>query len=253
MSESTRPGGEDHEAEGRADPIGPQGRRGGGPGDRGGGGGDGAGGVGGHPDDGGHPPDGAGGSEDGRLGSRDPGSGGGQGVSQQRDGSGVEGTGPAGVSVGNGSGPAQLEGEEPEVPSASVRESETDPGAAGTTVAAAAERVGGAAVRTPVHHGRAASDLRPGPLQRAQAIADPRVRIQPGTADAPPDGRGYAPKSAGPSPGASFCAFWGEKGPFDRLESALEALLGVDPARFEVLGFPDASINRIHVRLRKER
>ena len=52
-----------------------------------------------------------------------------------------------------------------------------------------------------------------------------------------------APESAGPSPGASFCAFWGEKGPFDRLESALEALLGVDLARFEVLGFPDESIN----------
>ena len=62
-----------------------------------------------------------------------------------------------------------------------------------------------------------------------------------------------APESAGPSPGASFCAFWGEKGPFDRLESALEALLGVDPARFEVLGFPDESINHFHVRLRKER
>ena len=67
------------------------------------------------------------------------------------------------------------------------------------------------------------------------------------------DGRGHAPESAGPSPSTSFCAFWGEKGPFDRLESALEAFLGVDPARFEVLGFPDASINHLHVRLRKER
>ena len=127
------------------------------------------------------------------------------------------------------------------------------PGAARTTLAAAAERVGGAAVRTPVHHGSATPDLRPGPRQRAQAIAAPRVRIQPGTADAPPDGSRDAPKSAGPRLGASFFAFRGEKGPLDRLESALEALLGVDPARFEVLGFPDASINQFHVRLRKER
>ena len=66
-----------------ADPIGPQGGRGGGPGDGSGGGGNGAGGVGGHTDDGGHTPDGAGGSEGGRLRRRDPGSGGGQGVSQQ--------------------------------------------------------------------------------------------------------------------------------------------------------------------------
>ena len=41
--------------------------------------------------------------------------------------------------------------------------------------------------------------------------------------------------------------------PIDRLESALEALLGVDPARFEVLGFSDTSIIHLHVRLRKER
>ncbi len=62
-------------------------------------------------------------------------------------------------------------------------------------------------------------------------------------------GSGDAPESAGPSPSPSFCAIWGEKGPFDRLESTL----GVDPARFEVLGFPDASINHLQVRLRKER
>ena len=211
MGESTRPGGEDHEAQGRADPTGPQGGRGGGPGDGGGCGGDGAGGVGGRPDDEGHPPDGAGGSEGGRVGSRGPGSGDGPGIPQQRDGSGVEGTGIAGVSVGTGSGPAQLEGEEPEVPGAGLRQSETDPGAAGTTVAAAAERVGGAAVRAPVHHGRAAPDLRPGPRQRAQAIAAPRVRIQPGTADAAPDGGRDAPESAGSGPGASFFAFSGRK------------------------------------------
>ena len=46
VGESTRPGGEDHEAQGRANPTGAQGGRGGGPGDGGGGGGDGAGGVG---------------------------------------------------------------------------------------------------------------------------------------------------------------------------------------------------------------
>ena len=50
--------------------------------------------------------------------------------------------------------PAQLEGEEPEVPGAGVRESETDPGETRTTAAAAAERVGGAAVL--VRAGRAA-------------------------------------------------------------------------------------------------
>ena len=82
-------------------------------------------------DPGGDPPDGAGGSGGGRVGSPGPGSGGGQGIPQQRDGAGVEGTGIAGVSVGNGSGPAQLEGEEPEVPGAGVRESETDSGADG--------------------------------------------------------------------------------------------------------------------------
>ena len=56
-------------------------------------------------------------------------------------------------------------GKNRKLPSAGLRQSETDPGTAGTTVAAAAERVGGAAVRAPVHHGRAASDLRPGPRQ----------------------------------------------------------------------------------------
>ena len=35
--------------------------------------------------------------------------------------------------------------------------------------------------------------------------------------------------------------------------SALGALLGVNPARFEVLGFPDTSINHLNVRLQKER
>ena len=50
-----------------------------------------------------------------------------------------------------------------------------------------------------------------------------------------------------------FAPFGAKKGPFDRLESALEAFLGVDPARFEVLDVSDASINHLHVRLRKER
>ena len=103
-------------------------------------------------------------------GSPGPGSGDGPGIPQQRDGSGIEGTGIAGVSVGTGSGPTQLEGEEPEVPGAGLRESQTDPGAAGATVAAAAQRIGGAAVRAPVHHGRLAPALRPGPRQRAQAM-----------------------------------------------------------------------------------
>ena len=106
------------------------------------------------------------GGEGGRIGSGGPGSGGGQGIPQQRDGSGVEGTRIAGVSVGNGSGPAELEGEEPEIPGAGVRESAADPGEAGATVATAAERVGGATVRASVRHGRVASDLRREPRQR---------------------------------------------------------------------------------------
>ena len=188
-----------------------------------------------------------------RVGSTGPGSGDGPGIPQQRDGSGIEGTGIAGVSVGNGSRSAQLEGEEPEVPSAGVCESAADPGEAGTTVAATEERVGGATVRASVRHGRVASDLRAGPRQRAQAAADPRVWFQPGIADAPPDGRGHAPESSGPRLGASFYAAWSANGLLDRLESARGALLGVDPVRFEVLGFPDATINHLHVRLRKER
>ena len=230
MGESARPGCEDHEAEGRADRFEPQGGRGGGPGDGGGGGGDGAGGVGGHPDDEWNAGDGAGGGEGGRIGSGGPGSGGGQGIPQQRDGSGVEGTRIAGVSVGNGSGPAELEGEEPEIPGAGVRESAADPGEAGATVATAAERVGGATVRASVRHGRVASDLRPGPRQRAQATADPCLRIQSGIADAPPDGGGHAPESAGPRPGAAYYALFGSNGPLERLESALGALLEVVPA-----------------------
>ena len=105
------PDAEDHETQGRADPIGTQGGKGGGPGDGSRGG--------------------------GRVGSPGSKSGGGQGIPQQRDGAGAEGVGNSGVPVGNGSGPAELEREEPKVPGASVRESETDPGAAGTTVAAA--------------------------------------------------------------------------------------------------------------------
>ena len=143
-------------------------------------------------------------------------------------------------------------GKKPEVPSAGVCESAADPGEAGTTVAATEERVGGATVRASVRHGRVASDLRAGPRRRAQATADPRVWFQPGIADAPPDGRGHAPESSGPRPGASFYAAWSANGPLDRLESARGALLGVDPVRWEVLGFSDPSINHLHVSLQKE-
>ena len=144
-------------------------------------------------------------------------------------GAGVEGTGIAGVSVGNGSGPAQLEGEEPEVPGAGVRESETDSRPPGTTVTAAA----GASWQQrsfvhQAHHGRVAPHLRPGPRQCPEAIADPRVRFQPGTADATSDGDRDAPEFAGPRPDASFFASWGENGPLAQLESALGALLGAD-------------------------
>ena len=84
-------------------------------------------------------------------------------------------------------------------------------------------------------HGWVASDLRPGPRERAQATADPCVWFQSGIADAPPDGGGYASESPGPHPGPAFYAFFGENGPLDRLESALGALLRGDPARFAVL------------------
>ena len=216
------------------------------------GGGDGAGGVGGPPDDGWNARDGAGGGEGGRDGSGGPGSGGGQGIPQQRYGSGVEGPRIAGVSVGNGSGPAELEGEEPEIPGGRVRESAADPGEAGATVAATEERVGGATVRAPVRHGRVASDLRPGPRQRAQATADPCLRIQSGIAAAPPDGGGYAPQSPGPRSGTSFYAFGGANRSLDRLGSALGAFLGVDPARFAVLGSSDPSINHLNISAQKE-
>ena len=104
-------------------------------------------------------------------------------------------------------------------------------GAAGATVAVAAERVGGAAVRAQAHHGRTASDLCPGLRQRAQAIADPRVWFQPGTADAPSDGDRYVPESAGPRPGVSFFAFWREMGRWigrNRLWERFWASIGLD-------------------------
>ena len=145
---SLRPGRQDHEAEGRAEPSGVQGGRGSGLGERGGGGSNGAGGVGEPPDPGRNIANGAGGSVDSRVGRGRPGRGGRQEVSQQRNGAGVEGSGNSGVSVGNGSGPAQLEGEEPEVSGARVRESETDSRPPGRTVGAVPVRVGGAAVRT---------------------------------------------------------------------------------------------------------
>ena len=99
-----------------------------------------------------------------------------------------------GKTIGKGSGPAQLEGEEPEVPGASVRESETDSGPPGTKVAAAAERVGGAVVCARVHHGWVAPHIRPGSRQCPEATADPSVWFQPGTTDAPSDGDRYTPE-----------------------------------------------------------
>ena len=107
---------------------------------------------------------------------------------------------------------------------------------------------GGATVRAPVRHGRVASDLRPGPRQRAQATADLCLRIQSGIAAAPPDGGGYAPQSPGPRSGTSFYAFGGANRSLDRLGSDL----GVDPARFAVLGFSDPSINHLNISAQKE-
>lgn len=87
----------------------------------------------------------------------------------------------------------------------------------GTTVAAAAERFSAATVRASVHRQWVASDLRPGPRARAQAAADPCVRIQSGVADAPSGGGRHAPGVAEPPLGVSVCVFWGANGPPDRL------------------------------------
>ena len=99
------------------------------------------------------------------------------------------------LSVGNGSGAAELEGEQQEIPSAGVRESAAHSGTAGATVTAAAERVGGATVRASVRDRGVASDLRPGARQRAQATADPCLWIQPGIADASPESGVGTPRS----------------------------------------------------------
>ena len=101
-------------------------------------------------------------------------------------------------------------------------------------------------------HGRVAPHLRPGPHQCPKAIADPRVWIQPGTADAASDGGRDTPESAGPRLSMSFSAFLDENGPLDRSKSALGALLGVDPARFAVWGSSNPSINHLRVGSQKE-
>ena len=197
----------------------PRGSRSGGPGDGGGGGGDGSRRSWGTPRRWGrHPPDGAGGSEGGRVGSTGPGSGDGPGIPQQRVGSGIlEGTGIAGVSVGNGSRSAQLEGEEPEVPSAGVCESASGSGGGGDDGCSdgGASCTAPATVRASVRHGWVASDLRAG----SHANVRKRLLIhvsefQPGIADAPPDGRGHAPESSGPRPERVFGTLLGA--PMDR-------------------------------------
>ena len=54
-----------------------------------------------------------------------------------------------------------------------------------------------------------ASDLRPGARQRAQATADPCLRIQPGIADASPDGGRHASESPKPRLDAAFLRLFG--------------------------------------------
>ena len=121
------------------------------------------------------------------------------------------------------------------VPSTSVRESAAHSGPAGATVTAAAERVGGATVRASVRDRGVGSDLRPGARQRAQATADPCLRIQPGIADASPDGGRHASESPKPRLDAPFYGYLGPNGVLDSQESPLGAFLGVGPARFAVL------------------
>ena len=142
-----------------------------------------------------------------------------------------------------------MEEEKQKVPSARVRQPAAHPGAA---VAATAERVGGTPVCPPVRHRRVAPDLGPGPRQRAQATADPCLRFQSGDADASPDGGRHAAKSPGPRLDASFYGFLDPQGPLDRLESPAGALLGVDPARFAVLGSSDPLLNHLTVTVRQE-
>ena len=177
---------------------------------------------------------------------------GGQGIPQQRDGAGVEGARTAELSVGNGSGAAELEGEQQEIPSAGVRESAAHSGTAGATVTAAAERVGGATVRASVRDRGVASDLRPGARQRAQATADPCLWIQPGIADASPDGGRHASESPKPRLDAPFYGYLGPNGALDSQESPLGAFLGVVPARFAVLRSWNPSLGHLNASVRKE-
>ena len=124
-----------------------------------------------------------------------------------------------------------MEGEESEAPSAGVCEPAADPRESGTTVAAMADRVEGATVRTSFRHERVAPNLRPGPRQPPHATADSTVWIQSGIADGPSDASRYALESPAPRPGASLDVIRGGNGPLDGLGSARGALLGVDPPK----------------------
>ena len=149
-------------------------------------------------------------------------------------------------------GAAELEGEQQEIPSAGVRESAAHSGTAGATVTAAAERVGGATVRASVRDRGVASDLRPGARQRAQATADPCLWIQPGIADASPDGGRHASESPKPRLDAPFYGYLGPNGALDSQESPLGAFLGVVPARFAVLRSWNPSLGHLNASVRKE-
>ena len=85
-----------------------------------------------------------------------------------------------------GSWPAELEGEEPEIPGAGLRQSETDPGPAGTTVASGS----GASWWSGRSHTSSRRAGCVGSFVRGHANVRKRLLIhvcefQPGTADAP--------------------------------------------------------------------
>ena len=81
---------------------------------------------------------------------------------------------------------------------------------------------------------------------------DPCLRIQPGIADASPDGGRHASESPKPRLDAPFYGYLGPNGALDSQESPLGALLGVDPARFAVLGSWNPSLGHLNANVRKE-
>ena len=85
-----------------------------------------------------------------------------------------------------------------------------------------------------------------------QATADPCLWIQPGIADASPDGGRHASESPKPRLDAPFYGYLDPNGALDSQESPLGAFLGVVPARFAVLRSWNPSLGHLNASVRKE-